>query len=225
MAKYDDMSFGKAFAAARKEKGAGETFTWKGKSYTTDRADDKPSKGKSGSTDIAAMAKEAIDRSGPTRPRARPGSDEKPTRPRSRPTDKAATATSVSTPEVSTEKLPSRSERTERPSGPKGPSPLAASETAGPRGKKPFAGTEPTREEWDAMTPAQRVRWGVIIPPRMAGDTRSYSAGSAGRKERRDGTRGMAKGGMVKKAGYAKGGMVKANCGASMKPAQKGTKK
>jgi hypothetical protein len=35
----------------------------------------------------------------------------------------------------------------------------------------------------------------------------------------------MAKGGMVKKSGYAKGGMVKANCGASMKPAQKGTKK
>ena len=35
MAKYDDMSFGKAFAAARKEMGAGKTFTWKGKTYTT----------------------------------------------------------------------------------------------------------------------------------------------------------------------------------------------
>jgi hypothetical protein len=35
MAKYDDMSFKKAFAAARKEKGAGKTFTWKGKRYTT----------------------------------------------------------------------------------------------------------------------------------------------------------------------------------------------
>jgi hypothetical protein len=34
----------------------------------------------------------------------------------------------------------------------------------------------------------------------------------------------MYKGGMTKKAGYAKGGMVKANCGASMKPAQKGKK-
>jgi hypothetical protein len=201
MAKYDDMSFGKAFAAARKEKGAGNTFTWKGKSYSTNRADDKPSKNKSGSTDIAAMAKEAIDRSGPTRPRARPGSDEKPTRPRARPVDKAPTATSVSTPEVSTEKLPNRSERTERPSGPKGPSPLAASETAGPRGNKPFAGTKPTLEEWEAMSPMQRVRWGVVTKPRMA------------------------QGGMVKKSGYAKGGMVKANCGASMKPTQKGTSK
>lgn len=34
----------------------------------------------------------------------------------------------------------------------------------------------------------------------------------------------MYKGGMTKKMGYAKGGMVKANCGASMKPAQKGKK-
>lgn len=35
MAKYDEMSFKKAFAAARKELGSGKTFTWKGKSYTT----------------------------------------------------------------------------------------------------------------------------------------------------------------------------------------------
>ncbi len=35
MAKYDDMSFKKAFAAARKESGAGKTFTWQGKSYST----------------------------------------------------------------------------------------------------------------------------------------------------------------------------------------------
>ena len=33
--KYDDMSFSKAFAAARKAEGSGKTFTWKGKSYTT----------------------------------------------------------------------------------------------------------------------------------------------------------------------------------------------
>jgi hypothetical protein len=34
----------------------------------------------------------------------------------------------------------------------------------------------------------------------------------------------MAMGGMSKKMGYAKGGMVRANCGASMKPTQKGKK-
>jgi len=33
--KYDDMTFKKAFVAARKAKGAGKVFTWKGKRYTT----------------------------------------------------------------------------------------------------------------------------------------------------------------------------------------------
>jgi len=44
-------TFGEAFAAARKEKGAGKTFMYKGKKYTTDRADDKPKAGKYGSMD------------------------------------------------------------------------------------------------------------------------------------------------------------------------------
>lgn len=48
------QSFGEAFAAARKELGPGKTFTWNGKSYSTNRADDpKPvaeMKGKSATT-------------------------------------------------------------------------------------------------------------------------------------------------------------------------------
>jgi len=41
--KYDELSFGKAFNAARKEKGKGKTFTWKGKSYTTNfKEEEKP---------------------------------------------------------------------------------------------------------------------------------------------------------------------------------------
>lgn len=44
MAKYDEMSFNKAFAAARKEMGAGKTFTWKGKSYTTNLKEEAPKK-------------------------------------------------------------------------------------------------------------------------------------------------------------------------------------
>jgi hypothetical protein len=36
------MSFGEAFRAARKDKGAGSTFTWNGKSYSTNMASDKP---------------------------------------------------------------------------------------------------------------------------------------------------------------------------------------
>ena len=38
----DAGSFGAAFRAARKEKGAGSTFTWNGKSYSTNMASDKP---------------------------------------------------------------------------------------------------------------------------------------------------------------------------------------
>ena len=40
---YDDMSFSKAFAAARKEMGAGKTFSWKGKKYTTDLKEESAS--------------------------------------------------------------------------------------------------------------------------------------------------------------------------------------
>jgi hypothetical protein len=202
MAKYDDMSFGKAFAAARKEKGAGKTFTWEGKSYTTDRADDKPSKGESGSTDIAAMAKEAIDRSGPTRPRARPSSDKAPTRPRSRPVDKAPTATSVSTPKVETQTLGA---------GPEGAS-----------GSMTVDGNRYTYGQWQNMTRAERKAAG--LPVSAWGGAIRAMKNARGLSNMSDETE-MAKGGMVKKSGYAKGGMVKANCGASMKPAQKGTKK
>lgn len=37
-------TFGQAFARERKAQGAGGTFTYKGKKFTTDRADDKPAK-------------------------------------------------------------------------------------------------------------------------------------------------------------------------------------
>lgn len=36
----DSMSFSDAFKAARAEKGAGSTFTWRGKSFSTNRADE-----------------------------------------------------------------------------------------------------------------------------------------------------------------------------------------
>jgi hypothetical protein len=45
MANRDEMSFSRAFADARREMGAGKTFTWRGDSYTTDRADDTPARG------------------------------------------------------------------------------------------------------------------------------------------------------------------------------------
>ena len=41
MANRDEMSFGRAFADARKEMGSGKTFTWRGNKYTTNLAEEE----------------------------------------------------------------------------------------------------------------------------------------------------------------------------------------
>ena len=90
-------SFNKAFAAARKELGAGKTFTWQGKSYSTNIAGEgKTPKAKGFSVD---MAKSAIDKAvGVQTPTA------KTPRPMARPVDK--TPTPVAAPvKITTTKL------------------------------------------------------------------------------------------------------------------------
>jgi hypothetical protein len=52
-------SFSKAFAAARKEKGAGKTFSWNGKTYTTDLASEKSTTPSSSPRAKAKPAKES----------------------------------------------------------------------------------------------------------------------------------------------------------------------
>jgi hypothetical protein len=208
MAKYDDMSFGKAFAAARKEKGAGKTFTWKGNSYTTDRADDKKKStgaAKTSTDSVIQRARAAIDRAEGERPRS--------LRPVARPKrdmSKEPTATKVETPKVTTTQLPPA---------------RTAAEMRGPAGSSRGTLSNITLADWAKMSPAERRKFGL---PNNRADARAMlegtsasngTTGSAGRRDTR-----MAKGGMVK-SGYAKGGMIKANCGASMKPTQKGTKK
>ena len=42
MANRDEMSFGRAFADARREMGGGKIFTWRGNKYTTDLAEEAP---------------------------------------------------------------------------------------------------------------------------------------------------------------------------------------
>lgn len=61
MAKYDELSFKKAFAAARAELGKSATFTWKGKSYST-RLAEEPAK----------AAKKDVAPKTSVRPRAKP---------------------------------------------------------------------------------------------------------------------------------------------------------
>jgi len=73
--KYDDMSFKKAFNAARKSQGAGKVFTWKGKRYTTDLKEEVSKKKK-------VTKPKPRPKSGSTKktvkPKKRPGSGEPP---------------------------------------------------------------------------------------------------------------------------------------------------
>ena len=72
--KYDSMTFKKAFNAARKEKGAGKVFTWKGKRYTTNLKEEekKITRRKSGAPKKSLKPKK---RPGSGEPRvAKPGS-------------------------------------------------------------------------------------------------------------------------------------------------------
>lgn len=52
-------TFGEAFSQARKKQGAGGTFTYKGKKYSTNRADDKKKKKKIDFSKIASIAKQS----------------------------------------------------------------------------------------------------------------------------------------------------------------------
>ena len=103
MANRDEMSFGRAFADARREMGGGKTFTWRGNSYTTDLAEEAPARGSRSPgrsvDEIARSASAAIDRAEERRPRMNPrrdtGMTESP-RPQRRPVSQE-TATSVET--------------------------------------------------------------------------------------------------------------------------------
>jgi len=105
MANRDEMSFGKAFADARKEMGGGKTFTWRGKKYTTDLAEEtrkaptesvRPQPRRRSVEDIARTATAAIDRA-EGKPATRPQMNPR------RVSDQ--TATSVKTPSVRSEPL------------------------------------------------------------------------------------------------------------------------
>jgi hypothetical protein len=159
---------------------------------------------KSPTTDpIIRRASEAINRAEgeePMRPVARPKRD----------MSQEPTATKVETPKVTTTELPPARTAAEMrgPAGsPRGPAKGTPENVSG-RSRGGF-----TFDQWREMTRKERKDAG--LPTSITGAQFYFRASKAS---------GMAKGGMVK-SGYAKGGMIKANCGASMKPTQKGTKK
>ena len=161
---------------------------------------------KSPTTDpVVDRARAAIDRAEGEKPYAM--------RPVARPKQdmsKEPTATKVETPKVTTAELPPARTAAEMrgPAGsPRGPANGTPVNVSG-RSRGGF-----TFDQWREMTRKERKDAG--LPTSITGAQFYFRASKAS---------GMAKGGMVK-SGYAKGGMIKANCGASMKPTQKGTKK
>lgn len=116
--KYDEMSFKKAFAAARKEKGSGKKFTWKGKSYSTNTKEDNAKKTTAKKKPVRPKARPESGSAVKTspRPKARAGSlsaVKTSLRPKAR--DKEApTATEVKTPQVTTTTLGKAGKKTSR---------------------------------------------------------------------------------------------------------------
>ena len=159
---------------------------------------------KSPTTDpVVDRARAAIDRAEGEKPYAM--------RPVARPKQdmsKEPTATKVETPKVTTAELPPARTAAEM-RGPAG----------SPRGPAKAMRTlsDITLADWAKMSPAERKEFGL---PTSRGAARAMLEGTATtatpRRSRPGGSTAR---------GYAKGGMVKANCGASMKPTQKGTKK
>ena len=181
MANRDEMSFSRAFADARREMGAGKTFTWRGKSYTTDLAEEAPRRTGRSTEEIARSASAAIDRA-EGKPATRPQQN-----PRRTPGPNEGTATSVSTPRVERSAIPASVRR--------------AVEDAPPEDRR--AAERIARQGAEKRVPGGAIAQAIRNWLRGEGPTDPSAILREGRPS------GMAKGGMAKKQGYARGGMVK----------------
>ena len=174
MAKYDDMSFSKAFASARKEKGAGKTFTWKGKSYTTNY-------------------KEEEKKSGPTRPRRRPAQTTPSSSPRPKPRPSMTSSTSKgpsSRPRVGPRKSTTRSFA---PKVDKTDDARAAATRAGTSSildSQKLRRENITMKQWEKLSRPERRRLGLPVSPIgmsvfLAKRSKKPTTGSRARKSTR----------------------------------------
>jgi hypothetical protein len=185
---YDDMSFRAAFAQAMKDKGKGETFTWKGTSYKLETADSKKPTASARPTTPA--------KNNPPAPAKTPSADalallmKRGTFPA--PTKKADAKTPAAP------KTPVKKADAKTPAATKTPAkiPPALAERGGMA--PPVSTREPLRG-WQAIAEHKRKAAQSRMPP--PSDTAQNIAAL-----RKLSGAGMAKGGKVK--GYAKGGKI-----------------
>ena len=190
MANRDEMSFSRAFADARREMGSGKTFTWRGKSYSTNLAEEsgrgsrapaesaRPQTRRRSVDDIARTASAAIDRA-EGRPATRPQQN-----PRRVPGPNEGTATSVDTPRIERSSIPAA---TQMPAAVR--SAVESAETPAQR-----RGAQRIAEEGNS----KRIPGGAIVQA-----IRNYLRGEGPTDPsvilREGRPTGMARGGMVKK--------------------------
>ena len=209
MANRDEMGFGRAFADARRELGAGKTFTWRGNRYTTDYAEEGRRTPRS-TEEVRRSASAAIDRA-EGRPRTTPQPN-----PRRRPGPNEGTATRVDTANIEVSRLPQIVQRE-----------IQSADTPAQRQRAERIAERGTRDRVPGRAIALAIRnffrgEGPTDPARILQQDRSGSdvvGPTRERAARNTGSRGRSQ-----RRGMAKGGMVKANCGASMKPNRKSKK-
>lgn len=188
MGKYDKMSFGKAFAAARKEKGAGKTFTWKGKSYTTNYKEEEAK----GST--TRPKKRPVTRS--PRPKARPSQGGSTSSPRRAPTASARTAPTATSRRAPTASSVRASTQTSKKSTPRADKTDDARAAASRRGTSQINESQQRRRdtitfaEWKKLSRPERRRLGLPVSPIgmsafLAKRDRKKPAGTSGRRNTR----------------------------------------
>lgn len=190
MARRDEMSFRSAFADARRELGAGGTFTWRGNRYTTDYAEEPSSSSSRSSSrsveEIRRSASAAID-SAEGRPRARPQPN-----PRRTTSSNEATATRVDTPDVEVSRLPEPVERVITRS--------AQTESEEARARRAAVQSYREGESTDFITSMLRDLFSGFRErrERARASARTQASENAARNERLRELRGMNKGGTVR---------------------------
>jgi hypothetical protein len=222
MAERDEMSFSKAFADARREMGAGKTFTWRGSSYTTDYAEEAPSRGgRTGpATDRAptesprpssrrSIGERIPRRQPPAEPTPRVQRDAQDASPTTRAPRRVERDSQDASPTRSASTAPPASVQRLIDEAPDSTSRAAARRAA----RDGMERSMPLQSLIRAVTESIRSRRESATADRASSRSEAAATAAAARRQAAEEARaartGMAKGGMAKKKGYAKGGSVK----------------